>query len=324
MNTQKDAANVPRPHQKARVAMKLQLDTTNIIVGAWQCVLTIVLPTVAVGLLASSLLHVDVWWFAAAVVVIANLIIRFGGRARIALSNATGRKHLRHALKNEQERVSMLRSIDLSPFSRRYWPHPLGENEVGEGTVEGRIYIDDAQHWFAAVELFFNPFSGRPSPPGIVVRSATKLVCWAWLGGWLLVIVALMSRFVFVDMPLLTELSTGLTVTMILWTALWLAWVVWLFPRDRMIVSDRALRVITRRLPFQDEEPRIVLMTELQSANMRVTLWGKLFGFGSFEFISWQNPEPIPMRKHVKDYRRVQTVLDDKKRGDERLMRADS
>lgn len=279
---------------------------------------TVVLPTIVLCSLLALTLQ-DYYLTAFVVVVVVNLFIRYHKQVRQAVK---ARKKHRDNMKRasvDRKHDNMFHTINPSVFTYSW-------SGLGDEKLRDKTYVDDTQHWLVAVRLFFNPFAehGEKIPEGRTAagiyrffRTLAEYTWTVWVAGWL-VMLGLVVVDVFSDhlpqlaayMPGTLFSTTVLGTIMVAWTIVWTWYITWLFPRDRFTVTTESYVVTSRRLPFQDIENRKGEIKDFQSVVLKTTLLGFLLGYSHIEIQSWQEPEPIPGRRFVKQAERVKVVLE--------------
>lgn len=179
---------------------------------------------------------------------------------------------------------------------------------IGEGEA---VYIDDPQHGVVGMLLFFNPMLFEKSRP--ILKLATRIVTALWFFGWAGTLAATWATTVGakgLDYPGIA-LITGMF--MLGGTALWAAYVrFWLWPRDRFIVTDRRVIVVSSRFPFQGKVLNPLPVERILSINTKPPFWGEALGYETWGVTPAGSSDVIIERKFLRsrpELDRVREVL---------------
>lgn len=252
-------------------------------------------------------------------VVLINLVVSHGNRGFKAVSTKIEQRTEAKRLKVEKSHKDMIHYVTPSAFTMLY--SELNKQELAEKT-----YADDGSHWIDAVRLFFDPFCDRTDKPPtgrfvgpmyLAMRAGVAIVPWVWVLGWLLAIGLVFAKTYpeLLPGPLRGYLSSTTSFTIVLWvilvvwTVAWTAYILWLWPRDRFIITEYSYAETIRRTPWEVEKDNTGRTDYLTAILRRTTLPGKIFRYSHFEFQSWHDPEPIVYRRFVKDAERIQVLL---------------
>lgn len=292
---------------KPKLSVRQQMQIVNTIrsITVW-----VVLPSVVLCLVFRAY-----YWQLLMLVIMINLVARFGKRTNRYLQQSRRRRVAAKIEQVEAERQAMLRkAVNPTPFTVGF----LREKGIDTST----IVVDDPTHVIDVARQFFNPFRRRdPEGGGVklvihrILRVLTRVLTVIWVFGWITSLVLLPFLYN-LKLParlsgfLAPDLGITMIVGMTLWTAIWLAIVLWFWPRDRFVITKEKCWVISKRWPFQNGGDWKVGMDEIQSVNPTIPFFGQIFGYAHLQITSWQAPEPIPYRKFVRDYRRVCVILD--------------
>lgn len=247
------------------------------------------------------------------------LVIRFGASTWRHVAGKSRARQRAKVADREWERQQLLKPLadnEVSAFTRRYWSRmPVDKSP---------IHVDDRPHFVAAMMFFFNPYGERGGEWSGWVKLFAALargLAMGWtvlVGGTLLLFVVMLNRHLLPgDTTWVMQVVLWLGVTTVVVTVPWLTWVLWLWPRDRIVITEEAVYTIRRRLPFQDEEQPIAWMSDIRQVDINKNVLGKCMGYAYIEVFIRHQEKPIMVRRYVRLHDRIKAVCDTYMKGSE-------
>lgn len=281
----------------------------NFLSSKWHIIKWFILPVwtavLPIGAIALVSLLLPGEYFASLSILVITLNV-IGYSFRLVKSGQPTRQARKRARidKLHKKRVAMIHTVEPSLFT-------LEHSTLRKEELEGHTYVDQTQHWWVAIRLFFNPFVERPP---VYASTVDKFVVLAlkflavtfkvlWTLALLWVIIAGIATAYLPDLELrfIESLSIWL-----LWTVLWGAVAIKVWRGKRHVVTDQDLMVIINRQPFEDYKPARVPIEGIQSVTPVQSLAGKAFGFYTLEVDAKGNDDPaVSVLNYVRDGERV-------------------
>lgn len=215
-----------------------------------------------------------------------------------------GQRIIDFTAKQPRPRARLKRPQPVTPSAPVVGPQPLAPEKqsplckkvIGEGEV---VYVDDPQHWVVGILLFFNPMLFEKSRP--FLKLATRLIVALWGLGWAATIWATWATVVQargLDYPGIALIGGTVMVGA---TGLWAAYVrLWLWPRDRFIVTSKRVLVVSRRFPFQGKVLDPLPIERILNIKTEPPFWGEALKYETWKITPAGSSDVIIKRKFLR------------------------